>query len=229
MTLHGKNLIGGRESAGGSKQIFAFDPKRGQQLPTPYFEATDDEIQQAMDLAEEAFAKLRESSAEIIAGFLDNIAAEIEGLGDELIDLASAESGLGKERLAGERARTVGQLRLFASLVKEGSFVDARIDTALPDRKPIPRPDLRRMLIPIGPVVVFGASNYPLAFSVAGGDTASALAAKNPVIVKAHPAHPGTSELVAGAISRAVQKAKLPPGTFSMLHAADPTVSIKLV
>ncbi|HSU31548.1 MAG TPA: aldehyde dehydrogenase (NADP(+)) [Bryobacteraceae bacterium] len=229
MTLQGKNLIGGQEFAGGSKQIFAFDPKRGQQLPTPYFEATDDEIQKAMDLAEEAFAKLRESSATVIAGFLEAIAAEVEGLGDELIDLASTESGLGKERVSGERARTVGQLRLFASLVKEGSFVDARIDTALPDRKPIPRPDLRRMLIPIGPVVVFGASNFPLAFSVAGGDTASAFAAKNPVIVKAHPAHPGTSELVAGAISRAVQKAHLPPGTFSLLHAADPAVSLKLV
>jgi 2,5-dioxopentanoate dehydrogenase len=229
MTLHGKNFIGGREVASGSKQIFAFDPKRGQQLPTPYLEATEDEIQQAMNLAEEAFGPLRESSAQVIAGFLETIAAEIEELGDDLIDLASTESGLGKERLAGERARTVGQLRLFASLVKEGSFVDARIDTALPDRKPIPRPDLRRMLIPIGPVVVFGASNFPLAFSVAGGDTASAFAAKNPVIVKAHPAHPGTSELVAGAISRAVRKAKLPPGTFSMLHAADPAVSISLV
>src|SRR5690348_1975768 len=119
MTLHGKNFIGGRESALGSKQIFAFDPKRGQQLPTAFIEATEEEIQQAMDLAEEAFGKLRESSAAVIAGFLEAIAAEVEGLGDELIDLASTESGLGKERLVGERARTVGQLRLFASVVKE--------------------------------------------------------------------------------------------------------------
>ena len=133
-----------------------------------------------MNLAADAAPALRESSAETIAGFLENIAAEIEAIGDPLIDQAMSESGLGRDRLSGERGRTVNQLRLFANLVKEGSFVDARIDPALPDRKPLPRPDLRRMLIPIGPVVVFGASNFPLAFSVAGGDTASALAAKNP-------------------------------------------------
>src|SRR5208283_4154828 len=137
-------------------------------------------------------------------GLLESIADEIGALGDALVERAALESGLSKERLTGERARTVNQLRMFAALVKEGSYLDARIDTALPDRKPLPRPDLRRMLIPIGPVVVFGASNFPLAFSVAGGDTASALAARNPVVVKAHPAHPGTSELVAGAIARAV-------------------------
>jgi NADP-dependent aldehyde dehydrogenase len=172
---------------------------------------------------------LRELEAERIAAFLDTIAAEIEALGDTLIDQAVTESGLTKDRLTGERGRTANQLRLFATLVREGSYVDARIDTALPDRKPLPRPDLRRMLIPIGPVVVFGASNFPLAFSVAGGDTASAFAAKNPVIVKAHPAHPGTSELVASAILRAVEKSGLPEGTFSMVHAADPEVSLSLV
>src|SRR5262249_37865931 len=131
--------------------------------------------------------------------------------------------------LTGERGRTVNQLRLFASQVREGSFVDARIDTPLPDRKPLPRPDIRRMLIPVGPVVVFGASNFPLAFSVAGGDTASAFAAKNPVVVKGHPAHPGTSELVAGAIVRAVRSAGLPEGTFSLLNGADPQLSLLLV
>lgn len=229
MALNGKNLIAGKLSSLGSKQIFAFDPKKGEPLPTPYIEATDQEIDQAMNAAAQAFVVLRESNAETIAGLLEGIASEIESLGDELIEMASQESGLPSQRLAGERARTTGQLRLFASVVKEGSFVDARIDTALPDRKPLPRPDLRRMLIPAGPVIVFGASNFPLAFSVAGGDTASALAAKNPVVVKAHPAHPGTSELVGGAIARAVQKAGLPEGTFSMLHGVDPAVSLKLV
>ncbi len=229
MEKHGKNLIAGRQSSLGNKQIFSFDPKKGESLPIPYFEATASEIQEAMQLAGEACRPLRESSSETIAGLLEGIATEIEELGEELIDTAATESGLPKERLTGERARTVGQLRLFASVVREGSFVDARIDTALPDRKPLPRPDLRRMLIPVGPVIVFGASNFPLAFSVAGGDTASALAAKNPVVVKAHPAHPGTSELIAGAIARGVEKAGLPPGTFSMLHAADPAVSLQLV
>lgn len=229
MTLNGKNLIAGRSSALGTRQIFAFDPKQGKPLPTAFLEATDDEIDQAMNSAEQAVQVLRESTAEIIAGLLEGIAAEIDALGDELIELASRESGLPTQRLSGERGRTTGQLRLFASVVREGSFVDARIDTALPERKPLPRPDLRRMLIPLGPVIVFGASNFPLAFSVAGGDTASALAAKNPVIVKAHPAHPGTSELVGNAIKNAVQKVGLPAGTFSMLHGVDPAVSLKLV
>src|SRR6185437_15552127 len=126
----------------------------------------------------------------------------------------------GRDRLTGERGRTVNQLRLFANLVKEGSFVDARIDPALPDRKPLPKPDLRRMLIPIGPVVVFGASNFPLAFSVAGGDTASAFAAGCPVVVKGHPAHPGTCALVADAVARAVAHAGLPAGWFSLIQGA---------
>lgn len=229
MTLTGKNLIAGQLSSQGKKQIFAFDPRKGAQLSTPHIEATDEEIDKAMLGAEQAFTTFRECSAETVIGFLEAIADEIEALGDELIDLAAQESGLPAQRLTGERARTTGQLRLFASVVKEGSFVDARIDTALPDRKPLPRPDLRRMLIPTGPVVVFGASNFPLAFSVAGGDTASAFAAKNPVVVKAHPAHPGTSELVGNAIARAVQKAGLPAGIFSLLHGADPSVSLKLV
>jgi 2,5-dioxopentanoate dehydrogenase len=229
MTLHGKNFIGSKLSALGKKTYFAYDPRAGKQLDTAFHEATQEEINQALELATSAFSVLRESTAETITGFLEAIASEIEALGDALIDMAVSESGLGRDRLTGERGRTVGQLRLFAALVKDGSFVDARIDPALPDRKPLPRPDLRRMLIPIGPVVVFGASNFPLAFSVAGGDTASAFSAKNPVIVKAHPAHPGTSELVAGAIVRAVQKAGLPEGTFSMVHAVDPAMSAELV
>ncbi len=229
MTLHGKNFIGTELSARGKKTFVGFDPRAGKPLATPFHEATLEEIDDAMNLAADAAPGLRESSAETIAGLLENIAAEIEAIGDPLIDQAMSESGLGRDRLTGERGRTVNQLRLFASLVKEGSFVDARIDPALPERKPLPRPDLRRMLIPIGPVVVFGASNFPLAFSVAGGDTASALAAKNPVVVKGHPAHPGTSELVAGAIARAVKKSGLPAGTFSLLNASAPDVSIALV
>src|SRR5215469_7932349 len=229
MALHGNNFIGMQLSSSGRKTFFGFDPRRGKQLDTPFHEATEVEINRALELAEKAFPGLRESTPQVIAGFMERIASEIEQLGDQLIDQAASESGLGRERLTGERGRTVNQLRLFANLVKDGSSADARIDPALPDRKPVPRPDLRRMLIPVGPVVVFGASNFPLAFSVAGGDTASAFAAKNPVVVKGHPAHPGTSELVAGAVVRAVQAAGLPEGTFSLVHAIDPAISLALV
>ena len=229
MQLHGSNFIGSTLSAIGQKTIYGFDPQGGTKLNQAFHEATAQEIDRALSLAAKAFPILQASNPEAVAGLLEAIAVEIEALGDALVDQASTESGLPKDRLTGERGRTVNQLRLFAKLVTEGSFVDARIDTALPDRKPLPRPDLRRMLIPIGPVAVFGASNFPLAFSVAGGDTASALASKNPVIVKAHPAHPGTSEMVAGAIVRAIQKSGLPEGTFSMVHAADPQISGLLV
>jgi NADP-dependent aldehyde dehydrogenase len=229
MEFHGKNIIGAQLSALGQKTFFGFDPKQGKQLEPPFFQATADEVDRAMQLAADAFASLRDASVEMLVGFLEAIADEISALQDQLIDEAFLETGLGRDRLTGERARTVNQIRLFAALVKEGSYLDARIDLALPDRKPLPRPDLRRMLIPVGPVVVFAASNFPLAFSVAGGDTISALAARNPVVAKAHPAHPRTSELVATAIRRAVRKSGLPDGTFSMLHAVDPDVSIALV
>jgi NADP-dependent aldehyde dehydrogenase len=229
MALHGKNFIGSKLSAVGQKTFHGFNPRTGQQLSTAFHQATEDEIDQALNLAADAFPAFRESSPETVAAFLEAIAQGIEALGDQLIEQTASETGLGRDRLVSERGRTMNQLRIFASLVREGSFVDARIDTALPDRKPIPRPDLRRMLIPLGPVVVFGASNFPLAYSVAGGDTASAFAAKNPVIVKGHPAHPGTSELVAGVIAEAVKRLGLPEGTFSMLHAVDPQVSLALV
>ncbi len=229
MTFHGKNFIGSQLSALGQKTFRAFDPKAGKQLDTPFHQATDEEIDRALNLASDAAPALREMSADKIADFLDAIAREIDALGDALIDQVMIESGLARDRLTGERGRTTNQLRMFASLVREGSYVDARIDLPLPDRKPLPRPDLRRMLIPIGPVAVFGASNFPLAFSVAGGDTASALAARNPVVVKGHPAHPGTSELIAGAIVRAIQSSGLPEGTFSLLNAVDPDVSLAIV
>jgi NADP-dependent aldehyde dehydrogenase len=229
MNFHGKNIVGAHLSALGHKTFFGYDPRQGKKLDVPFHEATAEEIDRALQLAADACAPLRAATDEKIVSFLRSAADEIDALGDQLIEQASLESGLGRDRLTGERARTVNQIRMFADLVREGSFVDARIDVALPERKPLPRPDLRRMLIPVGPVVVFGASNFPLAFSVAGGDTASALAARNPVVVKAHPAHPGTSELVASAIRRAVEKTGLPEGTFSLLHAVDPAISISLV
>jgi NADP-dependent aldehyde dehydrogenase len=229
MNLHGKNFIGGELSGLGQKTFFGYDPRAGRQLDTPFHEATEEELNRSMELAAQAFPVFRESPPPTVVGFLEAIAAEIEALGEQLIDQAATETGLGKDRLTSERGRTVNQLRLFASLVKEGSFVDARIDPALPDRRPVPRPDLRRMLIPVGPVAVFGAGNFPLAYSVAGGDTASALAAKNPVVVKGHPAHPGTSELVGGAVARAVRAAGLPEGTFSLIQGSDPAVSLALV
>ena len=157
------------------------------------------------------------------------IADELTADGAAIVERAQLETGLPKGRLEGELARTTGQLRLFAEVAEEGSWVDARIDEALPERKPLPRSDIRSMLRPIGPVVVFGASNSPLAFSVAGGDTASALAAGNPVIVKAHPAHPGTSELTGRAVVRAVAKCNLPSGVFALLFDSGIEVGVALV
>src|SRR5271168_4605610 len=148
----------------------------------------------------ETAASYRAPGPETLAQFLETVGEQIVAAGDELISTCASETGLSVDRLTGERARTVNQLKMFASIVREGSWVDARIDTAIPDRKPVPKPDLRRMLLPLGPVAVFGASNFPFAFSVGGGDTASALAAGCPVVVKPHPGHPKTSDIVATAI-----------------------------
>lgn len=226
--MHGKNIIGRQLSNRGGKDFRAYAPREGKAIEPRFFEATLEEVDQALELAEGAAAQLRALNADAIAGFLMGIREEIAALGDQLIERASIETALDADRLKGERERTLNQIRLFAEIVQEGSWVDARIDTALPDRKPAPRPDIRRMLQPIGPIVVFGASNFPLAFSVAGGDTVSALAARNPVIVKAHPAHPGTSELVAMAISQAARASSLPEGIFSMLHGMSPEASVAL-
>lgn len=209
-------------------EFFAHDAATGEKLGA-YRDATADEIDAAARAAAAAAQAFAGLAPEDRARFLETAADEIMALGDPLIQTAHRETGLPVARLEGERGRTTGQLRLFAAVVREGSWVDARIDPALPDRKPLPRPDVRRMLRPIGPVAVFGASNFPLAFSVAGGDTASALAAGNPVVVKAHPAHPGTSDLVASALRSAVQKAGLPAGVFGMVHGASPEVSLALV
>ena len=229
MQLHGKNMIGAALSANGTQTLAGVAPQTGESLSPPFFEATPAEVDRAAILATEAAGVFAACSAERIAGLLDNIGAEITALGDALIERAAQESGLSKDRLTGERTRTLNQIRMFAELVRDGSWVNASIDSAMPERTPLPRPDMRRMLIPLGPVAVFGASNFPLAFSVAGGDTISALAAGNPVIVKAHPAHPGTSELVAHAIGRAIQSSALPSGIFSLLHGARPRVSLDLV
>lgn len=229
MELHGKNIIAGNVMAAGAETFQGLNPASSQGLEPLFYEATEVEIDDALRSAEEAFESYREQPAERIADFLTKIAGEIEALGDELIHRAVAETGLGADRLTGERGRTVNQLRMFAELIREGSWVEASVDLAQAERKPLPKPDIRRMLIPIGPVVVFGASNFPLAFSVAGGDTASALAARNPVIVKAHPSHPGTSELIARAVNRAVEVADMPRGVFSLLHGVNPRVSLDLV
>jgi 2,5-dioxopentanoate dehydrogenase len=192
-------------------------------------ETTIDRIDEAVQASDAAFASYRALSGAEKAKFLEAIASEIEQLGDVLLETASRETALPLPRLTGERARTTGQLRMFAELVREGSWRDARIDHAIPDRKPLPKPDLRRILIGVGPVGVWAASNFPLAFSVPGGDTASALAAGNPVILKAHPAHPETSEMAAGAIARAMRSCGLHEGVFSMIQGSTPETSVALV
>ena len=216
MNLHGKSLIAGAPLADSARTFHAVSPLTGDRLEPAFHEVGSAEVDRALGLAEESFAVFGRASAESRAALLEKIGEEIMALGDALLQRAHLETGLPLARLTGERGRTVGQLGLFAALVREGSWCDARIDTALPDRQPVPRPDLRRILVPLGPVAVFGSSNFPLAFSVAGGDTASALAAGNPVIVKAHRAHPGTSEMVAGAVVRAVAACGLPARPNSM-------------
>ncbi|MFT7434843.1 MAG: alpha-ketoglutaric semialdehyde dehydrogenase [Psychromonas sp.] len=228
MSLSGQNIIGFSNSSEGTVAIQALNPATGDTLGPIFYNATLGELSTATELAEEAFIIYRKKSGEEKAGFLRKIADEIETIGEELTVRYVSETGLPEGRANGERGRTCGQLRLFASLLAEGSWVDAKIDPALPERQPIPRVDLRSMERPLGPVAIFGASNFPLAFSVAGGDTASALAAGCPVIFKAHPAHLGTSELIGTAIQKAAKACNMPDGVFSMLHG-DPELSQTLV
>ena len=229
MTLHGQQLVDGERIAAGTTTFTAVDPSTATPLPERFHEATGEEIARALDAAADAFASYRSRSREAIARFLTTAAAELESCGDALVSRAHQETGLPLNRLENERQRMLNGIRLFADVVRDGSWVSARIDRPIPDRKPAPKPDLRSMLMPIGPVVVFGASNFPLAISVAGNDTIGALAAGCPVVVKAHPAHPGTSELVAEAIVRAVRREGLPAGTFSMLHGVTHETGLALV
>jgi 2,5-dioxopentanoate dehydrogenase len=229
MKLTGKNIIGNKLSQENITAFFGENPATGKKLEPAFFEASQKEINEAIEKANDSFQQYRSQTGKRKAEFLEAIAEEILALEDQLIARAMDESGLPEARLTGERGRTVGQLKLFAQLLREGSWVDARIDMAEPERKPLPKPDVRSMQKALGPVGVFGASNFPLAFSVAGGDTVAALAAGCPVIFKAHPAHPGTSELVGMAIQKAVRKTGMPEGTFSMVHGRSTDVGMAIV
>lgn len=229
MTIEGKQLIGFEAVAEGTVSFHSSNPSLGIKLEYTFFKATESEVNMACEKAAAAFQVYRKKSGTEKAVFLETIADEINALGDQLIDVCCTETALPKARIEGERGRTVNQLRLFASMLREGSWVDARIETADPTRTPVPKPDIRYMHVGLGPVVVFGASNFPLAFSVAGGDTASALAAGCPVIVKVHSAHPATGELVGRAIQKAALKTAMPDGVFSMLHGDGSVVGMQLV
>jgi 2,5-dioxopentanoate dehydrogenase len=227
--LSGRSLIGFREGNGSSEPLFATDPTTGQHLQPGFISATADEVELAVRLAADAFATYSRTPGRERGAFLRKIAAKIESIAGDVVERAGKETALPPARLQGETARTCAQLRLFAEVAEEGSWVAARVDNADPDRKPAPRPDIRSMLRPLGPVVVFGASNFPLAFSVAGGDTASALAAGNPVIVKAHAAHPGTSELVGQMVRESVRACGLPEGVFSLLFGSGAQIGTALM
>ncbi|WP_159022622.1 aldehyde dehydrogenase (NADP(+)) [Formosa sp. L2A11] len=226
--ITGKNYIGFTPSANGTKTYTTFNPETNTKNEEVFTEATSKEIDHAIVLATEAFKSFSKTSGKEKAKFLNTIADEILAL-DTLLETYSKESGLPKERAVGERARTIGQLRAFATLVEDGSWVDAAIDTAQPNREPVAKPDLRKMYIGLGPVAVFGASNFPLAYSTAGGDTAAALAAGCPVIVKSHPMHAGTGELVASAVIKAAKKTNMPDGVFSNLNSSGVEVGQQLV
>ncbi len=203
-------------------KFYAVEPHSGRDLPTLYLAATTAEIDQACWKAWQAYHAMQQRPIEDRAALLEAIAARITDLGEGLLAIASDETGLGPARLVSERERTVNTLKMFAEVVRDGSWVGAAIDTGQISRRPNPKPDVRRMLRPLGPVAVFGAGNFPLAYSTAGCDTASALAAGCPVIVKGHPGHPGTGELVAQAVSQAVLQCEFDPGVFSFLHAGGP-------
>lgn len=227
--ITGKNYIGNQLKASGSVTFKTINPKLNIQNEWISTEATSEEIEEATDLAWKAFKEYRNVSDGKRAEFLNTIADEIEALGDELIQVYCTESGLPEGRAQGERGRTCFQLRSMAEMLLKGNWRQTEIDTAIPDREPMPKPDLRQTVIPLGPVAVFGSSNFPLAYSTAGGDTASALAAGCPVIVKSHPMHAGTGELVASAIIKAAEKTGMPNGVFSNLNSSGFAVGQQLV
>jgi len=224
MPLHGNSLVAGRHAPGGEPHFRAVSPLDRRELPGTFATATEAEVDEALRAAKDAFPAFRASDGETRARFLEAIAENLLDAESALLARAHRETGLPPERLAAELARTTGHLRMFARIARENAWLDARIETARPDRQPLPKPDLRRVMRPIGPVVVFGASNFPLAYSVAGGDTASALATGNPVVVKAHEAHPGTSELTGEAIAAAAAEVGLPAGVFSLLQGDGRTL-----
>ena len=227
--ISGKNYIGNTLSAEGTVSFKTFNPQLNVENVSVFTEATSLEIDSAVTLATNAYKSFRAVSAKEKAAFLNAVADEILNLGDELIETYCSETGLPAGRAQGERGRTIGQLRSFATLVEEGSWVDATIDTADPERVPMAKPDVRKMMVPLGPVVVFGASNFPLAYSTAGGDTAAAFAAGCPVIVKSHPMHAGTGELVASAIIKAAVTTGMPNGVFSNINSSGIAVGTQLV
>jgi alpha-ketoglutaric semialdehyde dehydrogenase len=229
VNITGDMLIGATAVHGSETEFRATNPATGEALNPAFGGGGQAEVDKACTLAWAAFDTYRETTPKVRSGFLEAIARQILELGDQLVERAMAESGLPRARIEGERARTVGQLRLFADVIRSGAWLDVRLDPPLPDRKPLARGDLRQWHIAVGPVAVFGASNFPLAFSVAGGDTASALASGCPVVVKAHSAHPGTSELVGRAVQAAVAECGLPEGVFSMLFGSGSRVGTALV
>ena len=224
MQLTGHNYIAGARSAEGGETFASVDPRSKARAALPFHSATAAEVDRAVEAAAAAFDEIRHFSSAKIAALLDEIAERIEALGDELLECADRETGLGLPRLTGERARTTGQFRAFAKTLREGDYLRAIINSAQPGQ-----PSIRQMQFPVGPVAIFAASNFPFAFAVAGGDTASALAAGCPVVVKAHPGHPATSEMFALALSEAVEAQGYPAGTFSMLQGAGIDVGQWLV
>jgi alpha-ketoglutaric semialdehyde dehydrogenase len=228
MVLTGKNIIGNSLSGNGKEIFYAWNPATGLKMEPEFYEADENEITAAIGKARNAFQEYRNKSGNDRADFLVAVADGIMALGDELITRCMDETGLPEARLKSERGRTMGQLKLFASYIREGSWVEGRIDRADATRTP-PKPDIRSMQKALGPVAIFGASNFPLAFSVAGGDTASALAAGCTVIFKGHPAHPGASEMVASAIRDAIKSTGMPEGTFSMVQGKSVVVGMTLV
>ncbi|MBO9475773.1 aldehyde dehydrogenase (NADP(+)) [Shimia sp. R10_1] len=224
-TPHGKHLIAGTWKEGAD--TFMSSPAHGPSHTYAIGRVSD--VAAAAEAAEKAFWSFGYTTRETRATFLNAIADEIEARAEAITEIGTQETGLPEARLQGERGRTTGQLRLFASHILQGDYLDRRHDVALPDRAPLPRPDLKMVQRPIGPVAVFGASNFPLAFSTAGGDTAAALAAGCPVVVKSHSAHPGTGEIIAEAIHAAIQKCDIDPGVFSFIQGGDRAVGAALV
>ena len=229
MTLHGQSIIAGKPVESNGEAFTATNPATGAALEPVFHESPVEQADAALKAADAAFDEFRAKSPEERAKFLEAIADGIEALGDALLQRANAETALPMPRVTGERARTTGQARLFAKLIREGTWLEARIDKALPDRQPLPKPDVRRVMVPVGPVVVFGASNFPLAISVAGTDTVSALGAGCPVVVKAHPGHPGTSEMIARVITEAAEKTGMPAGVFSLVQGKGTEIGMALV